>query len=341
MKLNLSKKNFLSDETGNMILFYLISFSTFFGFLGLSLDLGMLYTARTQLQNASDAAAIAGASVLVQDLDGDDIIESNYYGAEDTVVSLVEANSLLSGMLIWQQEDSYTAGLWDEEVNDFIYTGDTDDTNELNAVHVELRRSIDTFFMRFFGINNVALSAQSIAFLECAGNGARADLPIAINEDKLIAPFEIIVLNSENEENGQWTSFDIWPVNKNTIEPFIKGKDNGGMDPPLMSIGDDIYMNNGVITPLFSTLKERYDNEKNDDDEYSVCLPVVTWQPPQNRGTLVGYVHFVITEVLVGGGKKKGKQIVGYMHENSIIASGSMTGGKCFGVRASRAVMLN
>ncbi|KPA09913.1 hypothetical protein MHK_009872 [Candidatus Magnetomorum sp. HK-1] len=330
----------ISSETGNMALFYVLSLSTFLGFMGLSLDMGMLYTARTQLQNASDAAAMAGAGDLIKDLDGDAIADSNYDGAESTVISLVEANSLLSHMISWQHEDTFIAGLWDKDVNDFIYTGDTEDTNELNAVHVQLTRPIDTFFMKIFGIHNVVLSAQSIAFLECAGNGTRADLPIAINEAKLNEPFKIIVLNNENEENGQWTSFETWPVNKNTINPFILGKANGGDDPPLMSIGDDIYMNNGVIVPLFTTLKNRFNNEKNEDNEYSVCLPVVRWQPPQNRGTLVGYVHFVITDVRTSGGND-GKQIIGYMHEKSIIADGSMTGGKCFGVRATRSVMLH
>jgi len=277
---------------------------------------------------------------LVVDSDNDMVVEANYDGAEDTVVTLVEANDLLSHLLLWNAEDTFMAGFWDKDINDFTDTGYTDDPKELNAVHVRLTRTINTFFIKIFGIHHVPLTTQATAFMGCAGNGTRADLPIAINVDRLNEPFETILLNSENEENGQWTSFDIWPVNKNTINPYIVGKENGGMDPPPMIIGDDIYMNNGVITPLFSTLENRYNREKNEDNEYNVCLPVVRWQPPQNRGTLVGFVHFVITDVRTSGGKN-GKQVIGYMDDAPIIAEGSTTGGACFGVRASRPVVLN
>ncbi|MBF0450665.1 MAG: hypothetical protein HQK75_08190 [Candidatus Magnetomorum sp.] len=329
----------IANDIGNMAIIYTLSISMFMGFMGLSIDLGMLYTARTQLQNATDASAMAGAGVLVIELDGNTVADANYDGAEEESTTLVEANALLSQLLEWHQGDTFIAGFWDEEVMDFTSTGYTTDAKDLNAVHVRLRRSIDTFFMKIFGIHSVPVAAQSTAFVGCAGNGARADLPIAINVDKLNEPFEVIVLNSENEENGQWTSFDIWPINKNTINPYILGEAYGGIDPPPMIIGDDIYMNNGVITPLFSTLETRFNREKNEDNEYRVCLPVVRWQPPQNRGTLVGFVHFVITDVLASGGPE-GKQVVGYMHDDPIVAEGSISGGACFGVRASRAVML-
>jgi len=339
-RLTFHLNTFFSNEIGSMALFYVISLSMFFGFLGLSLDLGMLYTAQTQLQNATDAAAMAAASVLLTDLDNNTIADANYDGAEDTAITFVEANNLLSQLLVWDVEDLFIAGFWDRDINDFTSTGYTNDPKELNAVQVRLKRTINTFFMKLLGIHHVPLATTSIAFVGCAGNGTRADLPIAINADRLNEPLETIVLNSENEENGQWTSFDIWPINKNTVNPFILGADNGGMDPPPMIIGDDIYMNNGVITPLFTTLKDRFNSEKNDDNEYSVCLPVVRWQPPQNRGTLVGFVHFVITEVRTSGGKN-GKQVSGYMDDTPIIGNGSTTGGACFGVRASRPVMLH
>jgi len=329
------------NKNGNIAIMIALFLPVFIGFVGLSVDFGILYMAKAQMQNAADSASLAGTGDLVTDSNGDGIAEANYDGAKNTAITLTESNELLNHTLQWSGDDIFEAGKWDDQIKDFSSVGYTNDPNALDGSSVFLTRSISTLFIKLFNIPEVQISAKSISFAGCAGNGTCADLPIAINKTKLTTPLEVIVFNSENEENGQYTSFDVWPCNTNTISPFIYGSKNGGQDPPPMNISDDIYMNNGVIATLFSDFKTRYDQEKDSNGEYPVKLPVVEWSPPQNRGTLVGFVYFVITDVKGPGGKKtESKLFKGYMSDGLMIADDSESGGECYGVRASKAALV-
>ncbi len=331
-----------NNKNGNIALMLALFLPIFIGFIGLTVDLGILYTAKFQLQNAADSAALAGTNELAIDSNGDNIAEANYDGARNTAISLTESNEMLNHKLLWSGNDIFEAGKWDNQIEDFASVGYTSDPKGLDGSSVFLTRAVKTFFIKIFGIHEVQINAKSISFVGCAGNGTRADLPIAINKAKLTTPLEIIVFNSENEENGQYTSFDIWPCNTSTIMPFIYGAAHGGIDPPPMDLGADIYlsMNNGVVATLFDDFQIRYDMEKDINGEYPVRLPVVEWTQPQNRGKLVGFVYFVITDVQGPGGKKtESKHFVGYMSNGLMLADGA-SGGECYGVRASQAMLV-
>ena len=127
----------------------------------------------------------------------------------------------------------------------------------------------------------------------------------------------------------QWTSFDNWPANKNTVQPYIDDPDS----IPCMNIGDDMYMVNGCITPLMNAIEDAYEANKDSNDEWHVVCPVVAWEPPQNRGILKGYVHYMITGVKATG---QDKGIKGYWANNGeIVAQGAGPGGSDYGVRAA------
>src|SRR3989454_12536765 len=51
----------IANETGSVIVIVALTLVVLLGFLALGIDLGMLYTARTDAQRAADAAALAGA----------------------------------------------------------------------------------------------------------------------------------------------------------------------------------------------------------------------------------------------------------------------------------------
>ncbi|PYO65688.1 MAG: pilus assembly protein TadE, partial [Gemmatimonadetes bacterium] len=55
----------VESETGSVIVIVALTLLVLLCFLALGIDLGMLYTARTDAQRAADAAALAGASAFV------------------------------------------------------------------------------------------------------------------------------------------------------------------------------------------------------------------------------------------------------------------------------------
>ncbi len=326
-------------ERGAVAVITAVALTGLVALTGAAVDLGVVYSARSELQNATDAAAMAGAAELVSDTNGDQIVETNYSGARDSAIGFVESNTMVTEGLVWNEEiDLYEAGLWDFDLDDFSKLGDSADPDDLNAVRVSMQRPVNMLFAKVVGLDQVQVGVSSTAFLGCAGSGGKADLPIAINDDVLdsLGPNDDIVLNSENEENGQWTSFFTWPTNKNTIDYYMDNPD----EIPQLNVGDEIAMNNGEITPLFGSLEALFEENKGPDGTWHVMLPVVDWEPPQNEGTVVGFVSFVITEV-VGPGGPDSKKIVGYWdNDHQLEAPGAVGNGACYGVRAGRATLI-
>ena len=323
---------FIKDDRGVIAPFFAIFLTAFVAFLGAAVDLGMIYSARGQLQTAVDAAAMGAARDLLVQSGGS--VDANYDGAEATAVSLIEANTLLGQNLTWGDADTYEAGFWDLDADAFVSTGYTDDPAALNAVRVVLKRTIETYFIKLVGINNIDLSASATGFLGCAGDGTKPELPIVVDVDALANPGDTLVFNNENDENVQWTSFFTWPCNMNTVSDYMDDPDS----IPNLNIGDEIYMNNGVIVPLLRTLADLFD-ENQSGGEWRVILPVGQWSPPQNRGNIVGFVQFAITEVDDHGSDKG---LTGYWPDDGqlIAPPGASVSSNCFGVRASSAVLL-
>src|SRR5438093_11009801 len=61
---NIVAKSPLKNQAGSILFVVAAGIVVFIGIAGLAIDLGMLYNVRTDLQNAMDAAAMAGASRL-------------------------------------------------------------------------------------------------------------------------------------------------------------------------------------------------------------------------------------------------------------------------------------
>ena len=325
-------QSIIRDDRGVIAPFFAIFLTAFIAFLGAAVDLGMIYSARGQLQTAADAAAMGAArDLLIQSGGG---VEANYDGAETTAINLVEANKFLGQNLTWGGSDAYEAGFWDLSADAFTATGYTDDPAGLNAVRIVLERTIETYFVKLVGVDNIDLSATATGFLGCAGDGTKPELPIVVDVDALVNPGDTLYFNSENDENVQWTSFFTWPCNKNTIGSYMDDPDS----IPNLDIGDEIYMNNGIIVPLLRDLSDLFD-ENQSGGEWRVILPVGDWSPPQNRGNIVGFVQFAITEIDDHG---KNKGVTGYWPDDGqlIAPPGSSVTDSCFGVRASSAVLL-
>ena len=314
--------------------------------VGTAVDLGVLFTAKAQLQNAADASALAAADTLIV------YNQQNQAVAQpDTAVSTAQelalANQALGTSLTLLGQD-ITLGYWDNTVGDFDpgRTGASSNPDDLTAVRVKVRKDdlanspVTTFFASMVGVREVGVSATATAFLGYAGSveeGA-VDLPIAVDEAALNngdGPLcgTSIEFHDENNENGSWTSFFDWPTNDPTVRRYVCGCEES---PPL-KVGDFINLINGNLSNnTFRSLQDRFQSEGADTDgdgqadSWPVVLPVYRHGANSGAAELVGFAHMVITAVQMA----PYKSVTGYLQCGMTIPN-SQTGGTNFGSRAT------
>ncbi|HOB74710.1 MAG TPA: TadG family pilus assembly protein [Phycisphaerae bacterium] len=147
------------------------------GMVGLALDAGVVVLSRQQLQNAADAAALAGAAKVKLDTDE----------ARTNAVTIGLANKVLGTQVRLDRNDANAAegdivlGRYREDTGEF-----TPQTTAVNAVKVVARRTgavsdgpVSLVFGPLFGVDTVDLSATAIAMV---GGGTGAGL-ITLNPD--------------------------------------------------------------------------------------------------------------------------------------------------------------
>ena len=90
MMRNLKKNNHRNSRGGAVLVLLLVSLVTLLTFVALAVDLGMLAVARTQLQDAADAGAMAGARTL------NGSTGNNYSNSAPDALTAATANTVLS-----------------------------------------------------------------------------------------------------------------------------------------------------------------------------------------------------------------------------------------------------
>ncbi|MDT8436553.1 MAG: pilus assembly protein TadG-related protein, partial [Gemmatimonadota bacterium] len=147
------------DERGVALVIAAGSMLALTSVVALAVDVGMLYTARTEAQRAADASALAGAGALIISPDNEplarlyalDIGGRNSIGGEDAQIL----------------ESDVQVDLTARQVT-------------VRALRTEERGNpVRTFFARVFGVNTVDIGARATAEATPAG-GVRCLLPVAM-----------------------------------------------------------------------------------------------------------------------------------------------------------------
>lgn len=159
------------NQRGMALVYIALLMVAFCAFLGLAVDIGYMYVAKGQLQNAADAAALAGASRLP---DQDD--------ARDKAKVFAELNPVVPGpdTKVAVSPDDITLGNWNatrssSPVDLRFQPG----TPPINAVKVQARRTegsiggpVDLFFSRILDErwSQMGVSATAIAWKPVRAN---------------------------------------------------------------------------------------------------------------------------------------------------------------------------
>ncbi len=186
-----------------MVLVAALTFFVFIGLGALVIDLGVLYSAQNELQNAADAGALAGARVLYSQ-DGTEINTN-----ANTVAFQAATANLSQGTAVEVNPDEVQRGHWSFGLGDLergFYPNDSTDPVDLwnnstveldenedfiNAIRVVARREttqVASFFSRIFGHEGFERSADAIAYIGFAGSlqPEEVDQPIAICKQSII-----------------------------------------------------------------------------------------------------------------------------------------------------------
>ena len=184
-----------SRQRGVAMITVLVALVALIAAAALAIDVGLIWAARTQLQNATDAAALAGAANLI-DTSGPSVTLSAAQTAVHDQAGLNESVAVPVPSGVAVDSADIAVGHWDLATRTFNSSVDLSDPDEVNAVDVTTRQDgvanspVPAMMARILGRDSFSVTARATAYLGWAGRvgGGKLDLPIAIDCCKLRGP---------------------------------------------------------------------------------------------------------------------------------------------------------
>jgi Flp pilus assembly protein TadG len=280
-----------------------------------AIDIGHALVARNELQNVSDAGALAGTRALGIIYEGMTPAEQKDYvltsGDQATIVNAVQQTAVANsaaGVPITVDSSDIAIGTWNPATR--IHTPTV---NQPKAVRVWARRdssangAISTFLANVIGISSVSVRAVATADLTAVGQTApgQLDVPFAISE-YYFTEFGCgdVIKFYPNDGTPQacaaWHTFDQAPANANTLSNIIDGMTNGSYQSPATAPGNTLNVINGNVASAFPNLINLYNSKKDANGNWDVFVPVYEspdCAPPNGAIPIIGYAEARITNV--------------------------------------------
>jgi Flp pilus assembly protein TadG len=281
-----------------------------------AIDIGHALVARNELQNVSDAAALAGTRALGIIYEGMTNAEQQSYvltGGDQAIVetavqATANANSA-AGVAITINAADISIGIWNPATRTHTPT-----VNQPKAVRVLSRRdasangAISTFLGGVIGMTSVSVSAVATADLTAVGQTApgQLDVPFAISEYYFTQfgcgdSIKFYPNDGTPQACAAWQTFDQTPSNANRLRNIIDGMIDGTYQSPATVPGDSLNFTNGNVASAFPNLINLYNAKKDPSTGYwDVFVPVYEspdCAPPNGAIPIIGYAEARITNV--------------------------------------------
>jgi Flp pilus assembly protein TadG len=207
IELRRSRRRFRSRRRGAIAILALILLIAVLAFAAFAVDVGLITTTEAELQNAADAAAIAGARGLLES-PGE---------ASSSARRVAERNSSAGDAVEFNTAEDIQFGVWDEVSRQFTPVANGNEL-EATAVRVTARRTsarnnaLPLFFARILGRADADLSATSVA---AAINNFRG-FTVPSGDTLPILPFTMDLETWESIQDGGGP--DNWSFNLETDE---------------------------------------------------------------------------------------------------------------------------
>jgi Flp pilus assembly protein TadG len=301
-------KSLGADQSGAIAAYAAIGMVVLLGLGALTLDIGHMVAAKSELQKAADAGALAGARAL-------NLVAPapNWTNGSNVADATVKQNKLDGKLLT---KCTIQTGYWDLTWNqgtapaDLKSTGTVPGATDVAAVKVTVEKSsgnnsgpLTMLFGKVFGKGTAILKVQAVAAMV-------PDLPIssvpAGYAFPMATPISWVNLmwkpdaNSDtfrigsayhDPDGGQWTSFLTDANNVPVIRDLI---DHG--NPSDINIGDEIWIEPGTKTTIYGDAADRIGD--------TVLLPIVGNDFDTHDDTpILGFVPFYIEDAQGGDDK--------------------------------------
>jgi Flp pilus assembly protein TadG len=287
------------DESGSVAVITAICLTFLIGFVALVVDIGHLYSVRNELQNAADAASLAGARALFPTKGYPDatlipLTEPPFCDLAVGAGRAAAASNQAGGTTnLTTVTDDVQTGIWDWDAKTF--TPDATPSYNINAVRSTVRRDsvanqpVASWFAQIFGIDSTAVNAQSVAAVGYVKKPNGSFLPIWVPthiwDDWKENSDQSIKACPDPSDTFAWAA----PVPESANAQYLKDAVNGVDGIPMPSVDNTVNLSNGQlgavqhaiqqqITAAQNTYPSGYINETTGQTiTYTDGTPVTGW----------------------------------------------------------------
>jgi Flp pilus assembly protein TadG len=254
----------------------------------LAIDVGLVWAARSQVQNAADASSLAaGRHMIVSDPYAVTLTESR-----DAAVSQAAQNWTVSNTSVSIASEDIVYGNWDPDNRTFDTSVDLSDPDVVTGVQVTARldgtnnSTVPAILSRIVGRDEFIVSANATAYLGFKGSVSpgEVELPIAIDccqlkgsdcrqdycttiatppnacdlveaQDEGDNTVSCLEFQSTNEQNACWTEFDGDQPGISTAS-MLDIVETGNTHE--VDTSSKIYLDNGTKVPVIGEINDRF-----------------------------------------------------------------------------------
>lgn len=325
MKIRQELATIIKDEFGATAILVALVMVVLISITALAVDIGYVMATKNELQNVSDAAALAATRQLGHIYEGMSYEDQQSYVCDPATIIPVAKEVALKNKAakknIIVNDADVIIGRWNAGTKILTST-----LNQPDAVSVVARRDggangpITTFFARIFGVNTVDVRADATAALTAQSTAGPGGLPLPVGisrawfENKEIFCDQPIKFYPTNTPEGcaGWHTYTEWPPSAAALTGIINGLEDQTYESPETTTGETIFnFTGGTIASAFDDMKALFDAMKVlNDGILDVDTNSTTWTTttvvydksdcsnPNEPTLIVGFATVIITEIL-------------------------------------------
>ena len=180
-----------SARRGNIVVLTAVLMVVMLGMVAFAVDVGYMYTLQTQLSRSVDAAALAGAGVLVDgqsaaEAEAVEFLVRNPVGSSLTAVDEARLEAAKAQFLSEHGEHlTLASGEWDPDTRSFRPGGNTPSTMQVSLTYPHQ----PLFFGRLLGRDDFSIHAESVAMYQPRDIVVVLDYSGSMNDDSTFAAY--------------------------------------------------------------------------------------------------------------------------------------------------------
>ncbi len=307
----------LQNQQGVAAIIIAALLTALLGFAALAVDVGYFMVARNQLQDVSDAAALAAGRQLGRMYEGMTYAEQQNFvpdsGQQDLIrtaaTGIAFQNSAGETTNTVMNTADVLIGRWDSATRTF-----TDGANPPNAVKVAAKKDgsanppLSTFFAKVFTIDSMNVRARATAALTGSSDIGAGGLPVpfGISYAWFLGDFcdQNITFYPSNTSTScaGWHNYTDSPAADSKIRQKINDEVAGTWQSPETSINTYFNFSGGTLSNNTFDAFTALFNQKKDSvtGTWTTTVPVYDWTDcsnPQGAIKIIGFATIVITNV--------------------------------------------